>query len=130
MNVSQFGIASLPAGQLLIGIVQAQRLSLLIPGATAQIKRTIVDLAARLKGFIQASALRLGWIDSVLECFTHTQLCVNSSTYILLEQTKYPGETINPPPAKSRAVDLFYRDEREAPFIPPHDVGGFQGLNL
>jgi hypothetical protein len=86
VNLFKFRMVIFPAGQFLIGIVQAQRFSLLFPRATAQIKRTIVDLATRLKGIIQASALRFGWIKSVLECFTHNEICVNCSMDILFEQ--------------------------------------------
>lgn len=100
VNVSQFGITDLPARQLLVGIVQAQRFSLLLPGATTQIECTVIDLAARLKCFVQASALRFGWVDTVLECFTHSYICVNYSINVLQRQmakAAREGSLFHPP---------------------------------
>ncbi|QAY18098.1 hypothetical protein [Thermus phage TSP4] len=54
-------------------LVEADRSPVLLVGIPALLQGRIVQLAAQLKGVLQVPFLRLGWVEAVLEGFTHSQ---------------------------------------------------------
>lgn len=87
IDLGKFWIVGFPAGQYLVGIIEAQALLLDFPNLLTQTKRRVVDLSANLKGLIKAGALRFGWKHPVFIRLSHTDIlrktrnlsnCVNS----------------------------------------------------
>jgi hypothetical protein len=87
IDLGKFRISRFPAGQDLVGIIQAQALLLDFPRLLTQSKRRIIDLSANLKSLIKAGALRFGWKHSKPIRLSHTDFlrktmvlsnCVNS----------------------------------------------------
>lgn len=68
MNLFQRWSFSLPLCEKFVRIIQAQRLTRLLVGVSANCQRIIVDAAARLKHSIQACSLGIGWKKAVLKC--------------------------------------------------------------
>jgi hypothetical protein len=59
VNLLQFRPVLLPAGQQLMGRIQAERLLFIMPGLPALLKCLVIDLAAKFQDSVQPGALTL-----------------------------------------------------------------------
>jgi hypothetical protein len=124
MNVSEFWPFGFPAGQHLVGIIQAQRLLFLFPRIFTQGQRVVIDLAAKFKGLVQLSTLCLGWIKTILKSFTHCTL-LRKLYHRISVLSKHRPDT-----AKSRTVGIDLNLRKGKPLYPLVKTQGLYGLIL
>lgn len=86
MNRFQGWFFGFPLCQKLVGIVQAQRLTILLVGVFTRRQRVIVDPSAKLKHFGEACSLGRGWIKAVLVCQSHR--CILAYLTLIVNDVK------------------------------------------
>jgi len=81
VNLAQFRLFHLPAGQELVGFVQRQRLLFLFPGVLARGQCFVIDPTACIQGLQQQGSLMVGWVQAKLIGFQHRTIVLLSCIY-------------------------------------------------
>lgn len=71
MNTLQGWLIGFPLRQKLIGVIQAQRLTILLISVFTSRQRVVINPTAKLKHFFKACSLGASWIKAVLVCQSH-----------------------------------------------------------